>query len=196
MTTVMVTGSDQRVEAVAAALRAGGANVLTAPRLDRLVDEVKSLRAGSLDCYIQLPVTLRPAGDAVVSRVRDFLDKGLLTRFRLAETVLPALSPQGSVVLVAGHTPAEVRAPDDEAARLALLRVLAHAIRADKAPAKLRVHVVTAEHDADEVARLALTPDLAGARAANQPRDLAGGDAEMSYQDWRTEVLGLVSVEF
>jgi hypothetical protein len=167
-----------------------------AASVDRVADEVSSLRSGSLGCYIQLPMTLRPTGDAVVSRVRDFLDRGLLTRFRLAEAVLPALSPDGSVVLVAGHTPAEVRAPDDEAARVALLHVLAHALRADKAPAKLRVRVVTGQHGADEIARIALTPYLAPDRAADQPRVTMGSDAEMSYQDWRTEVLGMVSVEF
>jgi hypothetical protein len=192
--TVLVTGSDRRVNAVAAALRAAGADVLSAPGLDEL-DEVVSLLPGSLDCYIQLPVTLRPSGEAVVSRVRDFLDKGLLTRFRLAEAVLPALSSNGSVVLVAGHTPSEASAPDDEAARIAFLHVLAHALRADKAPAKLRVRVVAGQSNANEIAQVALISEPAPhARAA--PRDPVANEHEMSYQDWRTEVLGLVSIEF
>ncbi len=90
--TVLVTGSAQRIEPVSAALQTAGARVVTASSVDRLHDEIRQVPAGSLNCYIQLPVGLQPEGEAVVARVRDFLDKGLLTRFRLAETVLPALS--------------------------------------------------------------------------------------------------------
>jgi hypothetical protein len=193
--TVLVTGSEQRVEEVGSALRAAGADVLSAPGLDRLDEAVKPLRPGSLDCYIQLPVTLRPSGGTVVSRVRDFLEKGLLTRFQLAEAVLPAMSPDGRVVLVGGHTPAEASAPDDEAARIAFLHVLAHALRADKAPAKLRVRVLTGRHNADEIARVALTPEQVRSPVA-PPRHPAANEHEMSYADWRTEVLGLATIEF
>jgi hypothetical protein len=192
----LVTGSDRRVDAVVSALRAAGADVLSAPGPDQLDETVKPLPPGSLDCYIQLPVTLRPSGEAVVSRVRDFLDKGLLTRFRLAEAVLPAISPNGRVVLVAGHTPAEASAPDDEAARIAFLHVLAHALRADKAPARLRVRVVAGQNNADEIARVALTSEPAPGASAASPRHPVASEHEMSYQDWRTEVLGLVSIEF
>jgi hypothetical protein len=193
-TRVLVTGSVERIDGVAAALRGADTEVMTVTDLGRLGDEVAALPPGSIDCYIQLPVTLRPSGETTVSRVRDFLDKGLVTRFRLAETVLPGLSDEGRVVLVGGHTPGEGGALDDQAARLALLHVLAHAIRADKAPAKVRVRVVPHEQDPAEIARLVLTWQP----AASRPSDLRAAlrEENISYQDWRTEVMGLVSIEF
>jgi hypothetical protein len=192
---VLVTGSADRVERVSHALRAAGAQAVSVPDADGLGEVVGRMPAGSLDCYIQLPVTLRPSGDAVVSRVRDFLDKGLMNRFRMAEVIMPALSGQGRVVLVAGHTPASASAPDDEAARVGLLHVLAHAIRADKAPEKVRVRVVDAR-DADEIVRAALASDHAPGGAPAAWHGPAIRDEEMSYTEWRTEVLGLASIEF
>jgi hypothetical protein len=194
-TTALVTGSPGRTEEVVAALRAGGADAVGVTDLDQLDAAVRARSAGSLDCYIQLPIAVRPAGATVVSRVRGFLESGLLTRFRLTESVLPALSDGARVLLVAGHTPVDQSAPDDQAARMAFLDVLAHAIRADKAPAKVRVRVLDHAQPAAELARLALTAEPAAGPAA-ELRDLAAREAEMSYQDWRTEMLGLVSVEF
>jgi hypothetical protein len=194
-TTALVTGSTERVERVVAALQAGGVEAVGVTDLERLDEAVRGWAAGSLDCYIQLPVTAQPAGATVIARVRGFLESGLLTRFRLAETVLPAVVDGGLVLLVAGHTPVDRSAPDDQAARMAFLDVLAHAIRADKAPAKVRVRVLDHGRTAAELARLAVTGEPAPRRAA-ELRDLAAREAEMSYQDWRTEVLGLASVEF
>jgi hypothetical protein len=194
-TTALVTGSAGRTEEVVAALRAAGADAVGVTDLDQVEAAVRGRAAGSLDCYVQLPIVVRPAGATVVSRVRGFLESGLLTRFRLAETVLPALSEGSRVLLVAGHTPVDRSAPDDRAARMAFLDVLAHAISADKAPAKVQVRVVDHARPAAELARLALTGEPMPGRAA-ELRDLAAREGEMSYQDWRTEVLGLVSVEF
>ncbi len=73
------------------------------------------------------------------------------------------------------------------------LTVLAHAIRADRAPGKIQVRVLDQVHPAAEIARLALTGE-SGRRPAAVPAD-RGTQAEMSYQDWRTEILGLASVE-
>jgi hypothetical protein len=195
--TVLVTGSAERVAAVSAALQAAGARVLSASSPDLLADEVGRLPPDSLSCYVQLPVALTPRGADVVSRVRSFLDQGLLTRFRLAETVLPALARDGRVILVAGHTPMQAQVPDDEAARIALLHVLAHAIRADTAPANVRVRVVVAGHDVDEIVTLALAADVGGSApgAATRTEPALHGE-QMSYADWRTEVLGLATIEF
>jgi hypothetical protein len=190
----LVTGSAERVEGVIAALRAAGVEATGVTDLASLADQVKTFPPGSLDYYVQLPVSLRPTGDSLVSRVRDFLDKGLLTRFRLAESVLPVLSADGRVVLVGGHTPVERDAPDDRAARSALLDVLAHAIRADKAPAKVRVRIFGHQLDPAELVRSMLTWEAAG--DGPEARAAVSGDATISYQDWRTEVMGLASVEF
>ena len=189
--TALVTGSAGPVGEVVAALRAAGAEAMGVADADQGISEAKAFSPGSLDCYVQLPVVLNPAGDTVVARVHEFLDQGLLTRFRLAEAVLAALSDEGRVVLVGGHTPIERATPDDQAARTALLEVLAHAIRADKAPAKVRVRVLGHGHDASEIARLVLT----GAPVRGAPV-LHGAEPGRRYLDWRTEVLGLVSAEF
>jgi len=194
-TTALITGSAGPAEQVAAALRDAGAEAVTVTDLDRLAGKVSSLAPGSLDCYIQLPVMLHPTGDTVVARVRAFLENGILTRFRLAETVLPALSDHGRVLLVRGHTPVDGTTPDDQAARKALLHVLAHAIRADKAPAIVRVRVVSDELRPADLARIALRGESTFRRPVRS-YEPAAREEEKSYQDWRTEVMGLVSVEF
>jgi len=195
VTTALVTGSPAAAEQVAAALRAAGAEAVCVTDPDRLAEAISAFPPHSLDCYVQLPIALRPTGETVVARVRAFLDGGLITRFRLAEAVLPALSEGGRVVLVAGHTPVDPNVPDDQAARRAFLEVLAHAIRADQAPAKPRVRVVDHEQGAEDIARIALTGERP--RTEAKPlRDLSDREAGMTYQDWRTEVMGLVTLEF
>jgi hypothetical protein len=194
-TKAVVTGSPERVDEVAVALEAAGVEVMRVSDLDRLAAVVSGLQPGSLDCYVQLPVALEATGDTVVARVRGFLDGGLLTRFRLAETVLPALSAEATVVVVAGHTPVSRDSPDDPDARMAFLKVLAQAMSADKVPAKMRVRILRDVRGPAEIARVALTGEPGDGPAADL-RDLAGREETMSYQDWRTEVLGLISVEF
>jgi hypothetical protein len=199
VTTALVTGSAGPAEQVAAALRDAGVEVVAVTDLEtdleRVADAVSSFAPGSLDCYIQLPVMLHPTGETVVARVRTFLETGLLTRFRLAEQVLPVLSDEGRVLLVRGHTPGDTSTPDDHAARHAFLDVLAHAIRADKAPATPRVRIVGDERSAADIARLALRPETSSRRPV-RAYDLAAREEEKSYQDWRTEVMGMVNVEF
>lgn len=123
--------------------------------------KLDGLRPGSLDCYVQLPLTLEPVGTTVVGRVRPFLEAGLLTCFRLVEAVLPMLSASGRVVLVSGHTPISSDVPDDRAARLAFLDVLAHAVRADRTPAKTRVRVVAHDPSAAVIAGLSTEDEAA-----------------------------------
>jgi hypothetical protein len=192
-TTALVTGSAERVGPVVDALQAAGASAVGVSELDRLDAELAAIPAGSLDCYIQLPLTLRPGGATVVSRVTDFLESGLLRRFHLVQAVLPALANDGRVLLVTGHTPVDASAPDDQAARIAFLDVLAHAIRADRAPAKVRVRVLDHRQPAAEIARLALTGEPVQRPTAE--RRAAERETELSYQDWRTEILGLATVE-
>jgi hypothetical protein len=195
VSTALVTGSAGPAEQVAAALRDSGAQVITVTELDTLESALADVPPRSLDSYVQLPVMIRPTGDTVVARVRAFLDDGILTRFRLAEAVLPALSDEGHVLLVRGHTLPDGDTPDDQAARKALLHVLAHAIRADKAPAGVRVRVLSDELKPADIARIALRRDT-GVRRAVRSFDVAAREEEKSYQDWRTEIMGLVSVEF
>lgn len=189
----LVSGSRPMADPVVQALTERGARVTLVDDPGRAAVAVAGLTSGSVDCYVQLPLTLRPAGDTVVGRVRHFLDAGLITRFRLAETVLPLLTPTASVVLVAGHTPIAHEDPDDHSARLAMLQLLAHALLADKAPDSLRVQVVSANQPADRLVAAAvdgeqLEPPADGRTAPTRPSD-------RSYEDWRVEMMGQVGIE-
>ncbi|MDF2975789.1 MAG: hypothetical protein K0S40_517 [Actinomycetospora sp.] len=191
MTSVLVTGGGERLTEVAEAIRATGAETTVVDTLDRLGEVVSGT---TFDAYVQLPVAMTPRHGSLVSRVEQFLSEGLLSRFRAAETVLPSLAESATVMLVGGQTNVDVDAPDDQQARTALMRVLAHALRAERAPAHLRVRTAG--------------PDWSGADIAAK---LTGGDDESSstpeqtgnreaigkaYADWRAEVLGLVRAEF
>lgn len=131
-----------------------------------------------------------------MQRVHSFLNDGLLDRFTIVERVLPMLADDAVVLLVAGNLPAEVAAPDDRAARLSLLNVLAHAIRADAAPRRIRVRVITSGHTDEDIAHFALTgskdPQAATPSIASMPDE---NDVGRSYEDWRNQVMGLAHIE-
>ena len=191
--TVVVTGAAEPVAAVSAALRQAGALVTAVDDLGRLKAAVAGIAPGSLDCYVQLPVHVAARGEAVVERVRNFLEDGLLARFTAASTILPAMSDGGRVVLVGGNTPVEASAPDDQSARLALLDVLAHAIQADSSATRIGLRVLPHDESAEHIAAVALggKPTREQAMAGLRARE-----PEMSFDDWRIEVMGLVNGEF
>lgn len=189
----LVSGSRTAVDPVAQALTERGARVTVVDDPGRAAVAVAGLKRGELDCYVQLPMQLRPAGDTVVARVRHFLDAGLITRFRLAETVAPLLRPNGSVILVAGHTPIVHEDPDDHSARLSMLQLLAHALRADKAPEVLHVQVATADQSAERIAAAAL--DGEALEHVPDVRTQPTRPPDRSYEDWRVEMMGQVGIE-
>jgi hypothetical protein len=193
--TIVVTGAAERVAAVSAALRDAGAKVTAVDDLSKLDEAVAGVAPGTLDCYVQLPVNVAPRGDAVIERVRNFLEDGLLARFAAASTMLPAVSDKGRVVLVGGNTPVEASAPDDQSARLALLDVLAHAIQADRSATRIGVGVRVLPHDdsAEHIAAVALGAEPTREQAL---AELRARGPEMSFVDWRIEVMGLVNGEF
>lgn len=187
MTRVLVTGSGERVASLAQELSTTDVEVLTAAGADAL----DTLDLGRpVDRYIQLPVTVRPLGESLVGRVRSFLTDGLLGRFALVERVLPSMAEGGTVVLVTGNSTEGAAVPDDEHSRLALLHLLAHATRAELAPRGVRVTVVGGTRSDRELAQFARTGSAdPAARLIAEPHDeLSAKD----YQDWRTEVMGLV----
>jgi hypothetical protein len=188
----LVTGSPDRVSAVAAALQARGCEVVTVDAPDTLPAVCASLGENAIDMYIQLPVNVPSRGDSVVARLRAFLAGGLLTRVDDAATVLGTLRPNASVVLVAGNLPAELTAPDDRQARISLMKVLLQAIRADTAPVPVRGVVVEHRRTPEEIAEIALDP---AANRLSKIADLAERYPEMDYADWRLAVLGLASIE-
>ncbi len=193
VSTVVVTGAAEAVAAVSAALRETGAEVTAVDDLTKLDSAIAGLEPGSLDCYVQLPVHVAARGGAVIERVRNFLEDGLLARFTASSTILPAMSDGGVVVLVGGHTPVEASAPDDQSARLALLDVLAHAIQADKPGTRIGVRVLPHDESAQHIAAVALGAEPTREQAL---AELRAREPEMSFADWRIEVMGLVNGEF
>jgi len=185
--TVAVTGATEQVAAVSAALRNAGAEVIAVDDLGSLIAAVAGLAPGSLDCYVQLPVHVAPRGNAVIDRVRNFLEDGLLARFTATSTILPALSDDGRVILVGGDTPGEASAPDDQSARLALLDVLAHAIQADKSTTRIRIRRLPNTESAEQIASVALGGEPTREEAL---ADLQAREPKMSFDDLRIEVRG------
>lgn len=190
---VVVTGAVEQVAAVSAALRDAGAEVTAVDDLAELEAAIAGLTPGSLDCYVQLPVHVAARGGAVIERVRNFLEDGLLARFAAASTILPMVSDTGRVVLVGGNTPVEATAPDDQSARLALLDVLAHAIQADQLATRFGVRVLPHDESAEHIAAVALGGEPTREQAL---ASLRAREPEMSFDDWRIEVMGLVNGEF
>jgi len=189
---MLVSGCDERVAQVAAALSEGG-NVIQIDDPARLRDIVAGLPPGSLSHYIQLPVNVEVSGSTVVGRVESFLQQGLLARFDAADAVLPALRDDATVLLVSGNTAVDGGGlPDDSAARLALVNVLAHAIRAEKAPGVVRVRVLEPGTTPSEIAAVALRGERLVARSMAR---IQARESEMSYADWRIEVMGLATVQ-
>lgn len=186
---VLVTGA-VGAEAVATELKARGAEPLVVEDPERLADAVAGK---TFQGYVQLPMIIEPGEGSVVRRVEQFLTGGLLNRFRIADTVTPVLADGASVVLVAGNTASDLDAPDDRAARLSLLRVLGHALRADRTPARVRVRIFESGASAELVAA-AVLGDASADASAHKP---VVSDAETSYADWRVEVIGMVGgIEF
>lgn len=186
--TGLLSGSADRAQRLSKLLRDAGADpmVITDPA------ELPGEPGGDgLDFYIQLPITIHPDGDTAVARVGSFLSAGLLARFRAVDRVLPVLAPGATVVLVSGNTPDEMSFPDDQHSRLALLHLLAHAARAELATKHVDVKVVSSRRSDQEIVHYALGGDDAQSHPDLQDR----ATAATAYQDWRTEVMGLVGID-
>ena len=189
MTTVLVTGGGERLDEVTTAVRAAGAEVVSVDSPGSLGEIVAGR---TFDAYVQLPVSLTPGHGSLVSRVEQFLSEGLLSRFRASATVLPTLAADATVLLVGGQTNVDSDAPDDREARAALMRVLAHALRAERAPERLTVRTADHHWTAQEIAN-AVT---GGGARRSEPTDPSADTIGQAYADWRAEVLGLMRVEF
>ncbi|MDQ1636303.1 MAG: hypothetical protein QOJ32_3112 [Frankiaceae bacterium] len=199
---VLMSGAEQAAGPVQAALERMGATVVRADSGSGSGSGPGS-DSGSgrkVDAYVQLPTLLSVEGqssaDSLVERVGRFLADGLLTRFRSAAAVLPQLSEDATVVLVAGNTPVPGTGVDDQAARSSMLRVLAHALRAEEAPRRLRVRVLEHGSSPDAIARCAAGEDVVKPSSSASGPPAGSSDVDMSYADWRTEVLGLAHAEF
>ena len=185
----LVTGSAERVAAVADALEEAGFDVVRAAGADALPGAIAGLAPGSLSCYVQLPRQTEVSGETLVQRVRQFLAEGLLARFDAAAAVLPLLAPDAFVVLVAGNVPGGTT-PDDRHARIDLLRVLARAILAEPGSEKVDACVLANDRSPAEIATIALNRGDDPNRTSAQ---VAAIDPDLSYADWQRELLRLTT---
>lgn len=192
-TRALVTGRADETGSVADALRDDGFEVALCEDLDKLPALVAELGASSLDCYVQMPVEIHPRGESVVGLVHDFLAQGLLARFSALEQVLPAVRDGGGVLLVTGNHPEGVDTPDDHGARLGLLKVLAHAVLADRHDTRSWVRIADRRQVSDDVV------GIVKARGAEGSRLLFGGSAgaepQLDYAAWRQELFAMAGGE-
>jgi hypothetical protein len=189
---ILVTGAEERVRAVAEALSAAGCDCVTAtdaPALTAVVDELGDRR---LDAYVQLPVTIGSAATTAIGRIRDLLTQGLIARFDAAAAVIGAMADGGNVILVAGNTPGHREHNDDQRARHALLRVLSHSILADSAGRSIRSTVLPGE---STPAQIVATLEGHAASREQVIGEFVERDSDLSYADWRVELLSLVAHE-
>jgi hypothetical protein len=185
----LLSGSADRAKRLVQLLKAAGADSVIITDPATLPGESGS---DGFDFYVQLPVTVHLDGHTAVARVGSFLSAGLLARFRAVDRVLPVLAPGATVVLVSGNTPDEMSLPDDQQSRLALLHLLAHATRAELVTRHVEVKVVSSQRSDREIVHYA----LGGHDDVHPHRDpQERADAATAYQDWRTEVMGLVGID-
>jgi hypothetical protein len=191
VTRVLISGNAVQVSEVADELRSRGAVVTEVADLDLLPGACSAAGPAAFDSYVQLPATFTVRGDTAIHRVHHFYADGVLARFPALAAVLPALKPAGRVTFVLGHLPPEVSTPEDREARQVLVRVLGHAARADAGEddgGALGVRML----DSGSTPRQVATVALGGDPARDQLRARL---ADMSYEEWRVELMGLVSVE-
>jgi hypothetical protein len=182
---VLVSGAPAHVGEVARALRDRKANLTEVADLPAVC---AAAGAWAYDSYVQLPAQFEARGDTAIQRVHRFYANGVLARFVALDAALPALTPDARVTFVLGTLPSEAATSDDREARQALTRVLAQAARADTPDGHLTVRVLDAGTVPDEIAQVALGLDPAR-------QELIDRLGELSYADWRVELLGLAFVE-
>lgn len=179
--TVLITGSTPALQSVVDAVKAAGAEPVSASSPQELSAALENLD-GSLQHFIQLPEAVQTQDATLVTtRVHEFLKQGLLSRYRTAEAVLPHLSDDARVVLVSGNINNTAGAPDDSSARLSLMHVLRHAMLADKESSAFQVRVAAPSTDPARLVAAVVEGASLTEEDEGEPLD---------YSDWRTELLG------
>jgi hypothetical protein len=192
--TALVTGALDRVPDIVIALKSGGFDILAAGMMSP--EDAPDIEAGSVDCFVQVPVEAPPPEGGALRRTRALIAHELLARFDTAVRFLPLLAPGATVVLVAGGPEPDPdggpsSADPDQRARRVLAGVLAEAITRERGRAGIRATVIGEDRAPDEIAALA-------AQRPPEPRPwwhYAGVDPELDFADWRNSVLCLASVE-
>jgi hypothetical protein len=184
--TAVVTGSAARVDDVAQAMERRGVMVV---RIDRAEDPgpvAAAIADGSVAYLVQLPGDVPSPRTTRVAALSDLFRRGVMSRFREIDALLPKLATNGAVVLVTGETVEELASDEYPHAPTCLLEMLADAIVADMAPAVVRATVVSHCHSADEIAEAALA---CGPQHDEVMAGFATRAPEMSYDDWRLAYL-------
>jgi hypothetical protein len=187
MPSVLVSGAEAQVIAVAEVLRRLGATVTEVVDIDDVPRVCEEAGGDAFDAYVQLAASFRVEGASVIQRVRHFYADGVLARFKALDAALGALTAPAQVVFVLGALPPEVATKDDRAARRALTHVLGRAAQADAAPGELTVRVLEADAEPERIAALTL---------GQAPPPRPGNDlSDLSLEDWRIELMSVVLVE-
>lgn len=187
MTHILVSGAASLVESVSQALHAQGADVTGISDLADIPAACADAGKSAFDAYVQLPATFQVEGKTAIARVHHFYAAGVLARFTALDAAMPSLMPGARLTFVLGVLPREAATEDDRDARRALTRVLSHAARADLAGGQLTVRMLDSGTPPDEIAQVAL-----GRRPG--PESFTAR-ADLSYDDWRVEVMGLFAME-
>ena len=179
----LVSGIPAMVADVAAVLQEYDAETVNVGDIADVPRVCAEAGAGAFDGYVQLPAEFEVRGDTAVARVHHFFGEGVLARFTAVGAALGALRSGARLLFVMGVLPPEVATDDDVTARASLVRVLGRAARADAA-GPLRLAVLDSASTAKEIALAAL------GRAADRPA--VDELSEESFNEWRTELLGMV----
>lgn len=216
----LVTGSAARATDVSLALEKEGFSTYSAPSdALHLVEELRhaALPGRSLSCYVQLPTTELDEGrTGTLAGLRALVANALLARFDALAVVAPRLAPGARLVIVAGDRAGATG--DADLGLPGLSAVLAEAVLARRGPDGVHTTVIGAHLTAADIAAIAggrdrnrnartwgqitgYVPPLSSVgRSRRVPASpsarlagFAGVSPELSYVDWRDEVLGLVA---
>jgi hypothetical protein len=188
MTSVLVSGVQAQVAAVAAALRQHDVSVTEVADIADVPAVCAEAGDAAFDCYVQLGATIHLEGDSAVQRVHHFYAAGVLARFTALDAARTALKPGASVVFVMGTLPQDVATKADREARMALTNVLGRAAQADAEPSHLTVRILDTSTEPERIAALALG-------MAPPPRPDDPSLDELSLTDWRVELMSMVLAE-
>ena len=105
MARFLVSGKAELAAAVAAALRAEGAEAVEVSDVTSLPQVCAAAGPHAFDGYVQLPAKFTVEGDSAVERVRHYISGGVLARFTAVAAVLPSLVPNARITFVTGALP-------------------------------------------------------------------------------------------
>jgi hypothetical protein len=190
----LVTGSAARVTDVTLAMEKEGFSTYSAPSdAVHLLEEIRYavLPARSLNCYVQLPTTELDHGLAgSLAGLRALVANALLARFDALAVVAPLLAPGARVLIVPGDRAGVTG--DTEVGLPAISVALAEAVLARRGPENVQTTVVGDNLTPGDIATAACRPRN-GALAAVALAGYAAFSPELSYVEWRDEVLGLAA---